>query len=188
MSIAKNFSQTQRIVLLGMLGALGTLLMFIELPFVFYNFLRIDLSDVVVLVTFVVFGYKEGIMVGFIKALIHFMLPLLNPTGGVGELAAFIASVAYIAGIYIGMKKLKMSLVPSLIFSVVVMTLIMTFMNWILITPLFGILYGGIYPNIFNGTYIWGILSVYIPFNLLKGVVVMSVFYGVYRILKLTFE
>ena len=185
MSIQKEFSATQRLVLLGILSALGTLLMFIELPWVFYNFLRIDLSDVVVLVAFVLFGFKEGILVGLIKALIHFMLPLLNPTGGVGEIAAFLASAGFITGFYVSHKHLKLNVIWSLGLTVVINAIIMTVLNWVIITPLFTMLYGGVFPNLFNMTYVWGIISIYIPFNALKGAVIVTVFYFITRTLKI---
>ena len=181
-----TLSSTHKLVLVAMLSALGTLLMYLELPWVFYQFLRIDLSDVVVLVAFVVLGFIEGFLVGFINAFIHFALPISNYSAGIGEVAAFIASASYIIGYYLASNKLNLSVIWSLVCSIVFMTLVMTFLNWLIITPLYGIvLFGDVFPSIFTGAYITGILSVYLPFNLLKGAVIMAVFYMVSRALEL---
>ncbi|QMS84287.1 ECF transporter S component [Candidatus Xianfuyuplasma coldseepsis] len=185
MTSIQSLSQTQRLTALGVLSALATALMYLELPFVFYNFLRIDLSDVVVLLVFIFFGAKEGLLVAFVKSSIHFVFPGTNYTAGVGELAAFLASAAYIGGFYFATNKLNLKVLLSMVFSVVFMSLLMTFANWLFITPLFGIaLAGEVFPNIFNPTYITTILSVYIPFNLIKGGIIMAVFYATYNALK----
>lgn len=184
-----SLSSTHKMVLIAMLSALGTLLMYLELPWVFYQFLRIDLSDVVVLVAFVVLGMKEGLLVAFIKAFIHFALPLSNYTAGVGEIAAFIASASYIVGYYLASNKLNLGVIWSLVLSIVFMTFTMTFLNWLIITPLYGIvLFGDVFPSIFTTEYIIGIISVYAPFNLLKGAVIMAVFYSVSKALQLELE
>lgn len=189
MSDIRSLSSTQKLVLIAMLSALGTLLMYLELPWIFYNFLRIDLSDVVVLIALVVLGVKEGLLIAFIKSFIHFALPLSNYTAGIGEMAAFIASGAYIIGYYFAANKLNLGVIVSMIISVVFMTLLMTFLNWLVITPLYGIvLFGDLFPNIFDSEYITGIISIYIPFNLLKGAVIMVVFGSVAKSLNLSMK
>lgn len=179
-----RFSSTYKLVLTAVLSGLAILLFYFELPVTFYNFLRIDLSDVVVLVALVFLGVKEGLYIAFVKSLIHFIFPGLNPTGGIGETAAFIASASYIVGYYFASNKLNLRVIPSLVVSIVFMTLVMTFLNWALFTPLYFTYYGDVWPNQFNWVFIWSILSVYVPFNLLKGVVIASVFYAIYKALN----
>ena len=124
-----NMSETRKIALLGILSSIGAALMYIEIPITLFNFLRIDLSDVVVLVVFVTFGFKEGVMVAFVKSFIHFLFPGTNPTYGIGEIAAFIASVSYIGGYYIAKNRLSLNKLHSAIFSIIVMSLFLTFLD-----------------------------------------------------------
>ena len=105
----RAISDTQRIVLLGVLSSIAVVLMYLEIPITLFSFLRIDLSDVVVLIAFSMFGVRAGITVGFVKSFVHFMFPGSNPTYGIGEAAAFIASVAYIGGFYISTIKFKLN-------------------------------------------------------------------------------
>lgn len=171
-------SETRKIALLGILSSIGAALMYIEIPITLFNFLRIDLSDVVVLITFSVFGFKEGVLVAFIKSFIHFLFPGTNPTYGIGELAAFIASVSYIGGYYIALNKFRLKQIYSFVFAIIFTSTLLTFLNWIIIAPLYYIfLYSDSYPDIFNWVYIDSIVSVFFPFNLIKGIVIISVFY-----------
>lgn len=180
-----SMSETRKIALLGILSSIGAALMYIEIPITLFNFLRIDLSDVVVLVTFTVFGFKEGVLVAFVKSFIHFLFPGTNPTYGIGEIAAFIASVSYIGGYYIALNKFNLKKIYAFVFSIVFMSILLTFLNWIIIAPLYYIfLYSDTYPDIFNWIYIDSIVSVFLPFNLIKGSVIFSVFYIVDKSLK----
>ncbi len=180
-----NVTDTQRIVLLGVLSSIAVVLMYLEIPITLFSFLRIDLSDVVVLIAFSMFGVRAGITVGFVKSFVHFIFPGMNPTYGIGEAAAFIASVAYIGGFYISTIKFKLNRVYSAIFAIVFMSLVLTFLNWIIIIPLYYmVLYDDVYPNLFSLTYINSITSVFLPFNLIKGAVVFTVFLALEKVLS----
>lgn len=185
----QSMSETRRIALLGILSSIGVALMYLEIPITLFNFLRIDLSDVVVLVVFATFGFKEAVLVAFVKSFVHFLFPGSNPTYGIGEVAAFLASVSYITGYYIAKSRLKLSKLYASIFSITFMSVLLTFLNWIIIAPLYYIvLYSNSYPDLFNMVYIDSIVSVFLPFNLIKGVVIFSVFYAVEKSLKQYFQ
>ena len=180
-----NISDTQRIVLIGVLSSIATVLMYLEIPINIISFLRIDLSDVVVLIAFSMLGVRAGITVGFVKSFVHFMFPGSNPTYGIGEAAAFIASITYIGGFYISTIKFKLNKVYSAIFTIAFMSFILTFLNCIIIAPLYYmVLSNADYPNLFNTTYINSITTVYLPFNLIKGTVIFTVFLTIDKILQ----
>lgn len=201
MTSLKELSSTRKLAYLGVFAALATALMYIEIPYPFSAFLRIDLSDVVVIVVAVLIGLKEGVLIAFIKAFIHLLFPGLNPTFGIGELAAFIASITYILSFVTLTNKLNLNVILSSVISIVVMSLTLTFFNWILFVPLYDTLYlqpnnlidifksfTANYPYLFDGEYMKFVFGLFIPFNLIKGTIIYVLFFAVNKSLKLIEE
>ena len=184
-------NDTRKIVTLGILSALGAILMIIEIPYPLVPFLMIDLSDVVVLVIFAFYGWKEAATVGLLKAIIHALTKGAVGPMFIGQITAFIASMSYVFGMYISTNKLNLNRLLSAIVAVMVVTVILTVANYFFITPIwFGEttyldIKDWVTPGAFEidieGGYLLTILIVYIPFNLLKGAVITSVYYMVYR-------
>ena len=184
-------NDTKKMVTLGILSALGAILMIIEIPYPFVPFLTIDLSDVVVLVIFAFYGWKEAALVGLIKTIIHALTKGAVGPMFIGQITAFIASMSYVFGMYISTNKLNLNRLLSAIVSVMVVTVILTVANYLFITPIwFGEMtyldiQGWVTPAAFeldiSGGYLLTILIVYVPFNLLKGAVITSVYFIVYR-------
>lgn len=184
-------NDTRKIVTLGILSALGAILMIIEIPYPLVPFLMIDLSDVVVLVIFAFYGWKEAATVGLLKAIIHALTKGAVGPMFIGQITAFVASMSYVLGMYISTNKLNLNRLFSAIVAVTVVTIILTTANYFFITPIwFGEttyldIKDWVTPSAFEidieGGYLLTILIVYIPFNLLKGTIITSVYYTVYR-------
>ena len=184
-------NDTRKIVTLGILSALGAILMIIEIPYPLVPFLMIDLSDVVVLVIFAFYGWKEAATVGLLKAIIHALTKGAVGPMFIGQITAFIASMSYVFGMYISTNKLNLNRLLSAVVAVMVVTIILTAANYLFITPIwFGEttyldIKDWVTPGAFEidieGGYLLTILIVYVPFNLLKGAVITSVYYMVYR-------
>ena len=184
-------NDTKKIVTLGILSALGAILMIIEIPYPLVPFLMIDLSDVVVLVIFAFYGWKEAATVGLLKAIIHALTKGAVGPMFIGQITAFIASMSYVFGMYISTNKLNLNRLLSAVVAVMVVTIILTVANYLFITPIwFGEttyldIKDWVTPGAFEidieGGYLLTILIVYVPFNLLKGAVITSVYYMVYR-------
>ena len=184
-------NDTKKIVTLGIMSALGAILMIIEIPYPLVPFLMIDLSDVVVLVIFAFYGWKEAATVGLLKAIIHALTKGAVGPMFIGQITAFIASMSYVLGMYISANKLNLNRLLSAVVSVLVVTIILTVANYLFITPIwFGEttyldIKDWVTPATFEldvkGGYLLTILIVYVPFNLLKGTIITSVFYMVYR-------
>ena len=184
-------NDTRKMVTLGILSALGAILMIIEIPYPLVPFLMIDLSDVVVLVIFAFYGWKEAVLVGILKTVIHALTKGAVGPMFIGQITAFIASMSYVFGMYISTNKLNLNRLLSAIVAVMVVTIILTGANYLFITPIwFGELTyldikDWVTPSAFeiniNGGYLLTILIVYVPFNLIKGAVITSVYYLVYR-------
>jgi len=176
---AKN--PVQKIAVLGILSALGAVLMaFIQLPYPPVPFLRIEFSDVAVLIAFLLYGFKEAAFVGLLKALVNALI--YGPVGpiAIGQISAFVASMGYVFGLYLMLKWLAESRGwVRAVLIVTEVTLLMTVVNYFFVTPIyFGAwTYLGVreWLNLSSfglsgtGTYLSTILLVYVPFNILKG-------------------
>ncbi len=165
--------------------------MIIEIPYPFVPFLMLDLSDVVVLVIFAFYGWKEAALVGLLKTIIHALTKGAVGPIFIGQITAFIASMSYVLGMYISANKLNLNRLLSAIVSVMVVTIILTTANYLFITPIW---FGGttfldikdwVTPDAFGlnveGGYLIAILVAYVPFNLLKGAVITSAYFVVYK-------
>ena len=187
-----SFKETKNLILLGVFIALGTILMLIEIPYPLVPFLKFDLSELIVLLTVELFGLIPAIMVAFFKSLLNIMLGLSATPMHIGSITAFIASTTlaflyviikkYISGSKIGQKALRFILV------ITGFSLILTICNYLFITPIY---FGGLWftdviewatldsfiPGLpFNLGYGAAIALVYVPFNALKGLIVLGVY------------
>lgn len=189
--------KTKQMVLLSMLTALSTVLMLFEIPNPLVPFLKFDFSDTIVLLTLALYGLKSGFIVATIR-LILFGFIQGNIDGAafpyVGVFGALMASSSLIAGFIIVNRFTKNQWV-SMLTMTLVLTVVMTTLNYVLITPLY---FG--WPNVpfaevqtafagfvsvdtggnFDATsgYLLANLFAYVPFNLIKGIVVTGLFYG----------
>lgn len=91
----KRIITTKQLVLVGMLGAISTILMLFEFPIPFTpTFVRMDFSELSIILG----GFIMGPFAGFLIILIKIGLNLVlngTTTMGVGELANMIGSVTY---------------------------------------------------------------------------------------------
>ena len=105
-----NFWTTRNIALMGMLGAMGALLMYLELPLTFLapNFYKLDFSEIPVMVGTFSLGPVAGAVIEAVKVLIKLLIKPTT-TGGVGELANFVVgcAIAVPAGIIYRCRKNK---------------------------------------------------------------------------------
>ena len=85
-------NKSKFIAKVGVLSALASAIMFIEAPLPFMPpFLKLDLSEIVVLLGAFALGPLAGVTIELVKNLVH--LPF-TMTGGVGELANFFVGCA----------------------------------------------------------------------------------------------
>lgn len=161
--------KTHRIVGISLFGALGFVLMFFAFPILpAFPYLKIDFSDLSILVSYILYGPAGGSLSALVRSILHYI-----QTGGdmgypIGDFASLLATLSYCLPIYfIGRKsKSKKTLVIALVAGTITLTVIMTLANWLIITPL--------YLNILNFSV--GNLRDYIvagvaPFNIIKGVI-----------------
>ena len=194
MELKFTANQTRKITTLGILGALGAILMtYIQVPYPPLAFLKIEFSDVVVLIAFLLFGWKEAAFLGVLKAVINALVWGLVGPYGIGQIAAFMASMTYVAGMYLAIKlTIQNKQWLTMILVVGLVTVVMVIANFFFVTPLYiGLSLSEaisfITPESFGfnvgGGYIMAILIAYVPFNLIKGVLIMVIFFIVKKAL-----
>lgn len=180
------FSSTKNLVILGVFIALGTILMLIEIPYPIAPFLKFDLSELIVLLTVEVFGLIPAITVSAFKSLVYIMLGMSVTPMHIGSITAFIAS-STIACLYFLTKHLSSKLLRFVI-TISGFTAILTLCNYLFITPIyFGelsfmdvrgwVTLDQFIPGLpFNLGYGAAVLFTYIPFNMIKGLLVLGVY------------
>jgi riboflavin transporter FmnP len=172
---------TRTFVTTAMFAALSAALMFFEFPLPFLPpFLKLDLSDIPVLIGAFVLGPLPALAIVLVKDLIH----LLNTqSAGVGELADFLVTgtFALTAGyIYKGMKS-KYSAVVSSIIGIIAMTVMGAVSNLYILMPFYekvmGLTLKGMGISSLNAYILYAI----VPFNIIKGLIVTIVTIIVYK-------
>ena len=110
MTMKRTKFNIRTIAVTGMLGALATVLMFLEfpIPMLIPPFIKFDFSELPALLAAYAMGPVSGIAVCFIKNAINL---LHTQTGGVGELSNFILGVCFVlpAGLIYKRKKTQKS-------------------------------------------------------------------------------
>jgi riboflavin transporter FmnP len=177
----QNNKRTRLIVTTAMFAALSAALMFFEFPLPFLPpFLKLDLSDIPVLIGAFVLGPIPALAIVLIKDLIH----LLNTqTAGVGELADFLVTgtFALTAGYLYKVKKIKYSAVVGSICGIITMTIMGAVSNIYIILPFYEKVMGySLKAMGIKSLNIYIIFAV-VPFNLIKGIVVTVVTLILYK-------
>ena len=171
--------RVKKISIIAMFSAIGGILMFLDfqLP-MFLSFMKMDLSDLPVIVGGFIFGPLDSIIIAAVKILVKL---ILKPTSTiyVGELANFIGSIMYALPaslIYMKFKNKKRAIIGLLV-GTLVASVGITICNMMFIFPFYMKLFhitdeiivamcNKIFPYIDNMTKVY-LLSV-LPFNLLK--------------------
>lgn len=172
---------TRKITSLALLSALAALFYFLEstLPFM-PPFLKLDISEIPVLLGAFAFGPASAVIIELIKNFIH--LPFTQ-TAGVGELANFLAGSVFAgtAGLIYRFTKNKKGAIISMAAGTVMMTLFTSLFNYYFLLDFYARFYGMSMADIIAMTravniYVKDIYSMivfaFIPFNLFKGLVV----------------
>lgn len=173
----KTYSSTKRFTMTACLAAVAFLLMFIEFPIMpVVSYLKLDFSDVPVLLGAFIYGPWTGILIAILKCLLHGLTRGFSPVELLGLFANLCTSVALIIPFNFFWHRDKWSLRKRLLIgtglSTVVMTALMTIFNYYVLTPAYMKMFNW-HPSLpINKMMLVGVL----PFNLIKGVAVGIVF------------
>ncbi len=163
----------------ALFSVLATILNFIEIPYIL--FLKLDVSEAITLLA-TSFSLYSGIIVSVVKFI--FMSLTGTTTGLIGETTMFIGSITVVITYFVVNKVFKSSKIISLLITVIMFTTVMTTLNYFFITPFY---YGSTYRELQEGAYSFGIfenlsylyyiLTLYVPFNLIKMTLSSVIFY-----------
>ena len=169
--------KTRYVVFTAMFAAISSVLMFFEFPLPFLPpFLKLDLSDVPVLVGAFIFGPIPAVAITLIKDIIHLSV---TQSGGVGELADFLitSTLALTAGLIYKAWNNKLASVIGSASGILLMTVVAVFSNIYILLPLY--MKQGSFDV--KSYIIYGV----VPFNIIKGLFVTIITLLVYKRLKL---
>ncbi|MGK0551725.1 ECF transporter S component [Enterococcus faecalis] len=173
-------TKVQKMVSIAMLAAFAAVLQFVAFPIMpMFNFLKIDFSDIPILIGMFLYGPLAGIATALIRSLLHLFFTGLSPQNMVGDVTSFLASALFTLPIFYLFKKgnhQRFSKGIGIISGIFVLTLFMSVANYFVITPLYLQLYG-VTTSQFLGTSLANYIAIgIIPFNLIKGILVSVIF------------
>ncbi|WP_338348700.1 ECF transporter S component [Enterococcus faecalis] len=173
-------NKVQKMVSIAMLAAIGTVLQFVAFPIMpAFSFLKIDFSDIPILLGMFLYGPLAGVITAFVRSLLHLFLTGLAPQNMVGDFASFLASSIFTLPIFyfFGKKKnIRTNRIVGLVSGILALTIFMSIANYFVITPVYLQLYG-VTTQQFLGTSLASYVAIgIVPFNLIKGLLVSGIF------------
>lgn len=171
--------RTKKVTMIGILAAVAWVISQFSFPILYWApFLKIDFSDIPILLGMYVFGPLSGVAIAAIRSLLSYITSGGEAGFPIGDTTAFIGTLSLTLPIYYAIKnkgsnKKKSILAGSI--ATVSLTITMTILNWLVVAPLYMKVMGfSVGPMREYLT-----LSV-IPFNLVKGVLVSLIFFVVF--------
>lgn len=152
-----NYLRLKKMLYVVSLAAVSIILSLIEIPwFPPFSFLKIDFSEVAILVSLLVLGNKETMMVVLIRTIARRLFRGFDPADLVGEMLAMFASISIIVAFNMVKKMLKdksrpllyevsvnhdkVGLKEYLSYTIAIsltLTIVLTTINFFVTTPLF---------------------------------------------------
>ena len=187
----KNLS-AKRLALIGMLGALGAILMLFRFPIPFMPpFLSFDLAAIPELIGAFALGPLAGVLVVGVRVAVQLVLSGSNSML-TGELQSFLLGCALVlpAGVLYRNKKTRKEAVLGMAAGTIVCTVVAVFTNLLMIIPFYVSLYGMTMDQIIDmchavNPYMTSITSMAIlgivPFNIIKCGINCVITFAVYK-------
>ena len=168
-----NSKKLRRMVIIAMLGSVGTILMQFNFPLPgIPGFLKFDFVEVPAVIAILTMGPVAGITVEVIKNVMHWFLSG-SPTGvPVGEIANFATGLLFILPIYFVFNKFRTTkgLTTGLIIGTVSMAVGMSFLNYAVFLPMYT--YFMNMPEVTGDALYTMIVLGILPFNIIKGIII----------------
>lgn len=165
-------------VKIALLGAVAFVLMFIDFPILpAAPFLKIDFGDVPALLGTFALGPVAGVIIEAIKVILY---TLFRGSGSamIGEVANFSIGAVWVltAGLIYRRGKTRKNAILGLTLGVLALTIFAVVCNYYVFLPL----YQNIVPSL-NASTINYLLTIIVPFNLIKGVMASLVTMVLYK-------
>lgn len=172
----------------AMLAAVSFVLMLFDFSVPFMpGFIKMDFSELPALIGSFALGPVAGVMVCFVKNLLHLFV---TSTGGVGELSNFVLGAVFVsvAGVIYKKNKTRKGAFIGALAGALSMAVISVFSNYYIVYPVYtafmpmeGMIaaYNAIYSGINN---LWQALIIFnMPFTFVKGMAVTAVSFLIYK-------
>ncbi len=194
--------KTQKITVIAVLIAITSLMVMIEITYPFLPWLKFDLSELVILIATEALGLVSALIVIVGKTFIQLITGSQSPYF-IGEITAFVASLTFALCFYFTRK---LNLVVRLVITSCIFTIVMLVLNFFVVTPIFmtktisyqEVIDLGItidfdkidvsFAMDSTKNYLIAIIAMYLPFNLLKSILISTVYLLVHKPIIGAFE
>ena len=198
--VTGNRSKLRTMVQIAMLSAVSAVLMMFEfpIPFLAPPFIKMDFSEIPVLVGTFAMGPLAGVVIELLKNILHFVT-YGTTTGGIGELSNFFIGCAFAvpAGIFYRKRKTRKNAVLGMAAGTLLMVIMGCLSNAFVMFPLYSVVMGipmdsfiamgtAIHPAIDNMVTI--VVLCMVPFNLVKGIIISMITLLLYKRLKVVLK
>lgn len=174
-----------RLILVAILGSISTVLMQFDFPLpALPAFLKIDFSEIPAVIAIMTMGPAAAVGVEFLKNFMHWFLSG-SPTGvPVGEIANFITGMLFVMPIYWVFKKYRTAkgLAAGLAAGTAAMAIGMSVLNYFVFLPMYTY-FLGMPPITGDALYQMIVLGI-LPFNFVKGFILLAVSLMLYRTME----
>ena len=198
--VTGNRSKLRTMVQIAMLSAVSAVLMMFEfpIPFLAPPFIKMDFSEIPVLVGTFAMGPLAGVVIELLKNILHFVT-YGTTTGGIGELSNFFIGCAFAvpAGIFYRKRKTRKNAVLGMATGTLLMVIMGCLSNAFVMFPLYSVVMGipmdsfiamgtAIHPTIDN--MVTFVVLCMVPFNLVKGIIISMITLLLYKRLKVVLK
>ena len=198
--VTGNRSKLRTMVQIAMLSAVSAVLMMFEFPtpFLAPPFIKMDFSEIPVLVGTFAMGPLAGVVIELLKNILHFVT-YGTTTGGIGELSNFFIGCAFAvpAGIFYRKRKTRKNAVLGMATGTLLMVIMGCLSNAFVMFPLYSVVMGipmdsfiamgtAIHPAIDN--MVTFVVLCMVPFNLVKGIIISMITLLLYKRLKVVLK
>ncbi len=180
----QNGRSLKQVILISVMAGIAFIIQYLDFPLPFFPpFLKIDFSEIPALLMAVLFGPAAGILVEFLKNVLHFLVKGSETGIPIGQMANFFAGTILILGTTWVYNRIptKKGLILGLLFGSGVMAIIMSLANYYFILSFYEKLLN--YSTTSSEKLIL-VLSGIAPFNLIKGVIITLMMIPIYASLK----
>lgn len=173
----KTYSKTSRYTTTACLAAVAFLLMLVEFPIIpVVSYLKLDFSDLPVLLGTLMYGPWTGILIAILKCFLHGLVRGFSAVELLGLFANLCTSVALILPFSWAFSRRQWSMKKQLawgsLLATIIMTVVMTLFNYYVLTPAYMQLFHW-HPTLpVKELMLVGVA----PFNLIKGILISIIF------------
>lgn len=183
---------TRKIAVIAVMSAIATVIYYLDFPVpLMPSFIKLDLSNVISLITGFALGPVSGVLVCLIKDVIHLVIKGLGTTMGVGDIFDFVTSAVFTltASLIYRKNRTKKGAVIASLIGTLVFTIVSLPLNYFITYPIYAKAFGGMeaimgaYRQIMPGVKnLFGALCIFnVPFTFIKGLLCSIITILIYK-------